>query len=136
MQKPNRRTRQAGTALVETALSLSLYTAIVFSLWDFGYILFLHQTLAHRAEIAARYGALHPTDTTGMKNYVLYNKSTGTGTGIFGLKASNVTATRTGSGTIEDRVVVTIANYKFPAVAPAMKGTGKPITASMPVEAN
>jgi Flp pilus assembly protein TadG len=131
-----RKTREAGTAIVETALTLSLFTAIVFSLFDFGYIMFLHQTLAARAEAAARYGALNPTDTTGMKNYVLYFSTTGSGPGLFGLTTSNVSATRTGAGTNDDRVVVTVSGYQFFAIAPALKGTGKPITVSMPVENN
>jgi hypothetical protein len=71
-----------------------------------------------------------------MKNMVLYNATTGSGTGLFGLTASNVSATRSGSGTNEDRVIVTISGYRFPAIAPAMRATGKPITASMPVENN
>jgi Flp pilus assembly protein TadG len=136
MKKTNRRQTQAGTALVETALSLLLYTAIVFSLVDFGFIMFMHQTLANRAEAAARYGALNPTDTTGMKNYVLYNQATGSGTGMFGLTASNVSATRSGVGTSADRVTVTISNVRYTAISPGIGGMAKPISATLPVEAN
>jgi len=136
MRSKPQKSRESGTALIETALSLSLYDAIVFSLFDFGYIMFLHQTIAARVEAAARYGALNPTDTTGMKNYVLYYAPTGSGSAIFGLTTSNVTATRTGSGTADDRVVVTVSGYKFPAIYPAMSGNGRPVTVSMPVEAN
>src|SRR5436309_6569497 len=118
MRKHTNRKRQAGTALVETALSLLLYTSIVFSLVDFGYVMFMHQTIASRAENAARYGALNPTDTTGMKNMVLYNATTGTGTGLFGMTASNVIATRAGSGTTSDRVKVTVTNFHYPMISP------------------
>jgi len=41
-----------------------------------------------------------------MKSYVLFNQATGSGTGIFGITAGNVTATRLGPGTTADRVVV------------------------------
>src|SRR5690242_16933269 len=133
--KRNRR-RQKGTALVETALSLTLYTFIVFSLVDFGYVMYMFQTLASRAEAAARYGSLNPTDTTGMQNYVLYNASTGSGTGLFGLTASNVVATRSGSGTTADRVTVKVTNFRYPMISPGMSGTGKDIVASMTVENN
>lgn len=137
MRQRLRRRRESGTAIIETALTLTLFTAIIFSLFDFGYIMFLHQTIASRVEAAARYGALNPTDTTGMKNYVLYySTATGSGTGIFGLTASNVSATRSGAGTNDDRVVVTVSGYKFPAIYPAMSGNGRPITVSMPVETN
>jgi Flp pilus assembly protein TadG len=136
MSQRVKKRREAGTAIIETGLTLTLFTMLMFSLFDFGYIMWLHQTLAARAEAAARYGALHPTDTTGMQNYVLYYSTTGSGPGQFGLTASNVSATRTGAGTDDDRVVVTISGYQFFAIAPAMRGTGKPITVSMPVENN
>jgi Flp pilus assembly protein TadG len=136
MTKKSDRKRRAGTALVETALSLTLYTSIVFSLFDFGYVMFLHQTLASRAENAARYGALNPTDTTGMQNMVMYNATTGSGTGMFGLTASNVTATRAGSGTADDRVTVTVTGFHYPMIAPGMSGTGKDIKVTIPVENN
>jgi Flp pilus assembly protein TadG len=130
------RCRRAGTALVEAALSLMLYMYIVFSLFDFGYVMYMHQTLANRAQSAARYGALNPTDITGIKNYVLYNQSTGSGTGLFGLTSSNVTATRTGSGTSADRITVSISSFHYPMISPGFSGTGKTITVSIPVEAN
>ena len=135
----NRRTdrrRRAGTALVETALSLTLFTYFVFSLVDFGYVMFMFRTLASRAESAARYGSLNPTDATGMKNMVLYNASTGSGTGLFGLTASNVTAVRSGSGTTADRVTVTVTNFHYPMISPGMSGTGKDIVVTIPVENN
>ena len=127
---------EAGAAVVEATLTLALFLAIVFSLVDAGYIMFLHQTLASRAEIAARYGALNPTDTTGMTNMILYNSVTGSGTGMFGLTSSNVTANRSGSGTSADRVTITIANYHYPAISLLMSGNGQPITVSIPVENN
>jgi Flp pilus assembly protein TadG len=128
--------RRRGTALVETSLSLLLYTSILFSLVDAGYVFFLHQTLASRAENAARYGALNPTDTTGIQNMVLYNATTGSGTGMFGLTASNVNVSRAGSGTPADRIIVTITRFHYPMISPGMAGTGKDITVSMPVENN
>jgi hypothetical protein len=109
---------------------------IVFSIFDFGYVMFMHQMVAHRVETAARYGALNPTDTTGIKNVVLYNSSTGTGTGLFGITASDVTASRVGSGTAADRIIVTVTRFRYPMISPGISGDAKPITVSMPVEAN
>src|ERR1700693_3571793 len=99
MKHMTKRQRRAGTSLVEAALTLGLFTSIVFSIFDFGYVMYMHQTVANRVQSAARYGSLNPTDTTGMTNYVLYNSSTGSGMGIFGITTSSVTANRTGSGT-------------------------------------
>ncbi len=126
--------RRAGTALVEASLTLLLYTGIIFSLWDIGYVMFEHQTLSSRAESAARYGALNPADTTGMRNMVLYNATTGSGTGMFGLTNANVIATRSGSGTAADRVTVTITNFRYLLIAPVISGTSKDISVTMPVE--
>lgn len=135
MKMPTNKNRRAGVAMIEATLTLGLYLAIIFSLWDFGYVMYLHQTLASRAEAAARYGALNPTDTAGMQNMVLYNSSAaGSGTGIFGLTSSNVTATRSDSGTSADRVTVTVTQFKYLLIAPGISGTGKDITAIMPVE--
>ena len=136
MTTKSNRKRQAGTALVETCLSLTLFTYILFSLVDFGYVMFMFQTLASRAENAARYGSLNPTDTSGMKNLVLYNSTAGSGTGMFGLTTSNVIATRTGSGTTADRVTITVTNFHYPMILPGMSGTGKDIAVTIPVENN
>jgi Flp pilus assembly protein TadG len=125
-----------GTAIVEAALTLGLYLTILFTLFDYGYVLYLHQTLSNSAETAARYGALNPTDTNGIVNYVLYHQVTGSGTGQFGLTSSNVTVNRSGQGTSADRITITITGFKFPAIWPAATNTGKDITASLPVEAN
>jgi Flp pilus assembly protein TadG len=134
-QNMNRK-RRAGTSLVESALTLGLYTSIVFSIFDYGFVMYMHQAVANRVAAAARYGALNPTDTTGMQNYVLYNQPTGSGSGIFGITSSNVTANRVGSGTNADRVVVTVTGFHYPMVSPGFSGTAKPITVTTPVEAN
>ena len=80
----------------------------IFTLFDLGYVMYVHQTLAERARAAARYGSLNPTDTTGMKNIAIYYETTGSGAGVLGLTTSNVTAVRSGADTTADRVTVTI----------------------------
>lgn len=122
--------------MIETALTLGLYTAIVFSIFDYGFVMYMHQTVANRVSAAARYGALNPTDTTGIKNYVMYSQATGSGAGLFGITSSNVTVTRTGSGTTADRVVVTVTGFRYPMISPGFSGNAKPITVTYPVEAN
>jgi Flp pilus assembly protein TadG len=136
--KRSNQSRRKGATMIESTLVLTLYVIMIFSIFDFGYVLFLHSTIVNRASTAARYGALNPTDTTGMQDYVLYGQATGSGSGIFGLTASNVSATRSGSGTTADRVVVTVSGYPFSFVTPwhAGKHTGQTITVAYPVENN
>lgn len=138
MQIPHRhrRERQKGATAVEASLTLTLFLLTIFTLFDLGYVMYVHQTLAERARAAARYGSLNPTDTTGMKNVAIYYETTGSGAGVLGLTTSNVTAVRAGSGTTADRVTVTISNYPFFAIWPGRSQTGLPITVAMPVEGN
>ena len=136
MNQITNRKRRAGTAIIEAALTLGLYCSIVFSIFDFGFVMYMHQAVTNRVSAAARYGALNPTDTTGMQNYVLYSQSTGSGAGIFGITSSNVIASRVGSSTTGDRVVVTVTGFHYPMIAPGMSGNAKPITVTTPVEAN
>jgi len=132
----NNRKGQKGTALVEAALTLTLYAMLVFSIFDFGYVMFMHQMVTYRVAAAARYGALNPADSTGMRNFVMYNQASGSGPGLFGITSSNVSATRQDSGTIEDRVVVTVTSFHYPMIWPGMRGNARPISVSLPVEAD
>lgn len=137
MRRSNRK-HSKGAAMIESTLVLTLYLVMVFSIFDFGYVMFLHSTLVNRARAAARYGALNPSDTAGIENYVLYGTSSGTGAGLFGLTASNVNASRSGSGTTADRITVTVTQYPFSFVTPwhAANNKGKDITVVIPVENN
>jgi Flp pilus assembly protein TadG len=131
----NRKTER-GATVVEASLTLTLFILVIFTLFDLGYVMYVHQTLAERARAGARYGSLNPTDTTGMRNIALYYSTTGSGPGVLGLTSANVSAVRAGSGTTADRVTVTISGYQFFAVWPGRTGNGLPITVSMPVENN
>ena len=122
--------------MIETALTIGLFTSIIFSLFDFGYIMYMHQTVLNRLESAARYASLYPTDTTAIKNYVVYNAATGSGAGLFGLTTDNVTVTRTGSGTNDDRINLTVSGFSFQMNVLARSATSKAITVSLPVEPN
>ena len=60
MKSKKTRAGQRGNALIEAALTLSLFLTMLFSLYDFGWILFFHQTLVHQARTGARYAAVNP----------------------------------------------------------------------------
>src|ERR1700732_346499 len=114
MKNKRNPTGQRGNALIEAALTLSLFLTMLFSLYDFGWILFFHQTLVHQARTGARYAAVNPGSLTNAKNIVLYNQTSGSGSGIFGLTPSNVSVTRNGTaGNIDDRITVTISGYQY-----------------------
>lgn len=137
MKKRNHRKPRQGSALLEATLVLMLFLCSLFSLFDFGFSLFLHQTFVHEARTGARYGAINPDDLKAIKNVVLYNGTTGSGNGYLGLTPSSVTVARNGTpGGSDDRIVVTVSGYNFSFLTPGFAGTknGKPIVVTIPVE--
>jgi hypothetical protein len=137
MTERHHRNRRQGSALIEASLVLMLFLTSVFLLFDFGFSLFLHQTYVNEARAGARYGAINPTDLTGIKNMVLYNQTSGSGTGSMGLAPSSVSVARNGtSGGTDDRIVVTVSGYSFTWITPGAAGrkTGVPIVVTIPVE--
>ena len=132
--KPKPHLNKRGQSMVEAALILMLFMMVILGLVNFGFIMWMHQTIEHRARAAARYGVINPTDTTGMQNMVLYNSTTGSGTGMFGLTASNVSAAEYSSNSFQDRIKVTVSGYQFFLWFPGKYINGKDITVSLPVE--
>ena len=133
----NRKSR--GGTVIEATLVLMVLLVLMFSIFDFGYVLFEHHTLLHQARTAARYGAINPDDLTGMQNIVMYGSTSAPSKnppGFFGLQSKMVSAVRVGDWTPEDRIVITISGYQYTIVTPFMAGvfTGRPITVSAPVE--
>jgi hypothetical protein len=124
--------------MLEAALTLTLFLTVLFTLFDLGFDLWQYQTVVARARSAVRYGATHPTDTTGIQNMFLYNQTTTGTTPIFGLAASNVAVTRTGSGTNDERLTVGITGFTYTRITFGYAGTknGYPVTVGIPVEAN
>jgi hypothetical protein len=132
-----RKRREKGAAIIEASLTLIIFLVMVFSLFDFGFSLFLHQTFVHQARTGARYGAINPGDLTAIKNMVLYNQTTGSGNGVMGLSPASVSVVRNGTpGGNDDRIAVTVSGYSFTFVTPGWAGnkTGKPISITIPVE--
>lgn len=128
---------EQGSAVIEATLVLMVYLIFLFSLFDFGFSLYVHQTLVHQARSAARYGAVNPGDTTAIKNMVLYGNTTGSGNGVLGMPPSAVTVTRAGTTNgPDDRIVVTISGYHFTFITAGWAGprTGRQIVATISVE--
>src|SRR5437868_14282907 len=96
---PNRRTRQKGSTLLESVLTLVIFMTLALGIFDIGEIFFVHQTLTDRARNAARWGAVNTYDATSMQHRVLYGATAPAPaqTPSFGLTASNVTISRPAS---------------------------------------
>jgi hypothetical protein len=66
---------RAGQSLIETTLILAAFVGLLLGVLEIGKIMFVRQTLVERARTAARWGALHPYDSTAIQNLVLYGTS-------------------------------------------------------------
>jgi Flp pilus assembly protein TadG len=111
---------------VEGGLILLLFLGFLIGTLDFAQVLYFHQTLVDRARAAARYAAVHPTDTAGVKNVAVYNAASPSGTPIPvlpGLLTSMVSLSNSGTGTPEARVKVTIAGYPYHFYSPVIAGS-------------
>ena len=98
--------------MLESVLTLVVFLALFFGVFDVGEMVFVHQTLTDRARNAARWGAVNTFDATSITNLVLYGATTPASgqTPSFGLTASNITVSRPAAsvGQPEDRVIVTV----------------------------
>jgi hypothetical protein len=106
----SKRNRQRGATALETILTLIVFLALFFGIFDVGTMLFVHQTLTDRARNAARWGAVNTYDPTAIQNLVLYGTTTAGQTASFGLSAANVTVSRPAAtiGQPEDRIIVIV----------------------------
>jgi Flp pilus assembly protein TadG len=135
-----RNDRRRGHAMLEGALILTIFLSFLIGTLDFAQFLYFHQSLVERVRTAARYGAVHPTDTTAIRNMAVYNKAvlTGSETSLVpNLTTDLVSVSSLSAGTSEARVTVTISNYPFQFFSPfiARAGTARSITATMISEA-
>jgi len=131
--------------LIEATLTLMLFLILVFSLFDFGFVLFFHHTLMQQARAAARFGILIDASTaenqTRIRNLFLFNDpehSGGATEGTLGLDASNVSVAfrpKTTSDPVA-RLVVTVSGYQYRLITPGVAGFygGQSIVASLPME--
>jgi len=116
----DRKGGRRGQALVETALILVSFLAILIGAMDFGQILFFHQSLVERVRSGVRWGAVHAYDETSIKNMIRYNQTTQPdGVQPFlGIGDSNITVSVLDSGASTERIQVAIVNYQFYFVSP------------------
>ena len=137
-RRRNRRGRERGQALVEAALVSLVLLVTLIAVFDMAQVFFIHQTLTERVRTAARYGISRTFDADAVRNMVLYNQPSvpPSGSPLFGLTPDMVSATRTGAGTTDDRIVIQIVNYPYRLLTPLIAGpmVARPIIVSLPYE--
>jgi Flp pilus assembly protein TadG len=132
-----RKRRQKGHALLESALVLVIFLSFLIGTLDFAQFLYFHQSLVERVRAAARYGAVNPTDVTGIKNMAVYNSTTAAANPMVpGLTTSIVSVAVEDSGTPASRVTVTVSGYPLQFFSPFIAGsrTAQDISATMITE--
>jgi Flp pilus assembly protein TadG len=122
-----RRRHQRGNAVLEGALVMSVFVFMFLGIADFAQITFLQQSIAERARFAARSAISGGYDDTAIKNLLVYNQPTVPDsqavTGLFGLSPSNVTVQRLDDDSTEQRIYITVTNYRFTSISPLLGRT-------------
>jgi hypothetical protein len=136
--------KRRGQAVVEAALSLTVFLGLLISAFDLGQMLFFHQALVERVREAVRWASLNPYDGTGdqIANIILYRSVAhpGAGTPAFlNLARDNVRVeyqAPTVADPNEERIRVTIVNYSYEFFSPWIAGVfvhAHPVSAAAPV---
>jgi len=122
---------------MEAAFIFLVFATMLIGAFDFGQFLFIHQALVQRARDAVRWGAVTDATTDAIRNKVLYDQATvpSGGSTYFGLTSSMVTVTATGSGTDNNRLVLSIHDYPYVMVSPWITGsyTGPNVQVEFPL---
>ena len=100
--------RQAGQSLVETALILAAFMALLLGMTGVGELIFVRQTLADRASQAARWGALNPYDPGKIVEMVRFGN----------MAASEIQVSNPGCPGVGCRIVVAIPTHGIRSVEP------------------
>jgi hypothetical protein len=129
----NRARKQTGQSLIESALILTAFMGMLLAMTGVGQSLFVRQTLADRARMAARWGALHSYDPVAIRRVVLFGSATPApaDTPFFGLTPSSVDVSNPGCPGPECRVKVAIPQHGIRVVEPMDAATPPPV-ASLP----
>ncbi len=134
--------KQRGQSLIESALVLMVFFALLLGVVDCGQVLFAHQALVERVRGAVRWGTMHPYDGTGnqVANLILFDRTDGAGAPAFlGLNRENVqvnyrasTAERPG----DEMLSVAIVDYQSHLFSPWIAKTivsRRPVLISAPM---
>jgi len=115
-----RRIRSRGQSLVESAFVLAAFMSLLFGVAQVAETLFTRQTLAQRAQAAARWGALHPYDARAIRNVALFgsDRPEEGATPVFGLHPDAIQVSNPGCPGPDCRVSVAIPAHGVRSVQP------------------
>jgi Flp pilus assembly protein TadG len=135
--------REKGQSLVESALVLLVFLAMLLGVFDCAQVLFAHQALVERVRTAVRWGMIHPDQGTApISNLVLYNQTAeprATRDGYLGLKPENVRVIHRpapADAPDDELLTVSIVNYESHFFSPWIARvliTPRPVMMSVPV---
>jgi hypothetical protein len=129
--------RQSGSAILEFAVSLTILIPIFAAVFQFGYTLFLYNTLDSAVRAGAHYASMRSYDSTthtpsaafskAVKNLVVYGNPQGTGKPIApGLSIANVEVLPNMNGAAPESITARITGYTIDAIFTSFKFEGKP----------
>lgn len=133
-----------GQGLVEAALVLLVFFALLLGVVDCGQVLYAHQALVERVRGAVRWGTIHPYDGTGeqIANLVLFdqlNPPSVNNQGFLGLTRANVQVRYQAPSPErpdDEMLTVAIVNYESHLFSPWIARTiisSRPVLISAPV---
>jgi TadE-like protein len=135
---------ERGQGLIEAAMVLLVFFALLFGVIDCGQVLFAHQALSERVRASVRWGSMHPYDGTGdqVANLILYDQVDephAARDGYLGLKRANVQVSyrpATPERPDDEILSVAIVNYESHFFSPLIARTivsPRPILVSAPM---
>jgi Flp pilus assembly protein TadG len=132
----DRRTER-GNAMIEFALSFGLLFTVFAGVFQFGYALYIYNSLESAVRAGVRYASLRTYDSatatpssaylTAVQNMAVYGNPAGSGQSVVpGLTPANVTLTVSMDHNVPVLVAVGITNYTISAVIRSFTLTNKP----------
>jgi hypothetical protein len=120
-----RRRSERGQTLIEGALALLVFFALLFGVIDCGMMLVRHQALVERVRSAVRWGVVRPWDGSGdqIANLILFEQTTepSTNAGYLGLKRENVQVRYQAASPAnpdDEMLSVSIVNFHYQFLSP------------------
>jgi hypothetical protein len=118
---------QTGQSLVESALVLTAFMGLLIGMVGIGQLLFVRQTLADRARMAARWGALNQYDPVSIRRMVLFGTASPAQgqSAFFGLMPDAVEVSNPGCPGPACRIDIAIPSHGIRGIEP-MQSDSKP----------